>query len=192
MLFGTRGAKGVFSAVKEIESALPFELLGFDCDSGGEFINYYLIKYFTEEHPRRQEIQFTRSRENHKNDNAHVEQRNWSHPRQLFFRERIDFLELVDVMNDICRTEFRLLRKHFYPTLKLDHKTMVLSRYRRICGDPKTPYERVMELPVVGSERKERLRLEHAACFNFTNKSPGDIAAGQAASFNFGAGVVLL
>lgn len=96
-----KAAQGVVDAVKDIEKAIPFDLLGFDCDNGGEFINRYLIKYFTEDHPLKNILQFTRSREYKKNDNAHVEQRNWSHPRQLFYRERLDFYELVELMNDI-------------------------------------------------------------------------------------------
>ena len=158
-----KGAKGVLSAIRDVEKALPFDLMGFDCDNGGEFINRYLIQYFTKDHPRRHIIQFTRSREYHKNDNAHVEQRNWSHPRQLFFRERIDFYQLIEIMNDIYRNEFSLLRNHFYPTLKLDRKVLVLSRYRRIYGDAKTPYLRVIESPAVSERLKAKLRAVHEA-----------------------------
>lgn len=157
-----KAAEGVVSAVKEVEGAIPFELLGFDCDNGGEFINRYLVKYFTEDHPHKHILQFTRSREYHKNDNAHVEQRNWSHPRQLFFRERLDSYDLIEVMNDIYRNEFSLLRNHFYPTLKLDRKMMILSRYRRVYGDALTPYERVLASPHVPDAQKEKLRLKHA------------------------------
>jgi hypothetical protein len=156
-----KAAQGVVEAVKDVESALPFELLGFDCDNGGEFINRYLIKYLTQDHPRKNVIQFTRSRPNKKNDNAHVEQRNWSHPRQVFYRERLDFYELVELMNDIYRNEFSLLRNHFYPTMKLDHKTMVLSRYRRVYGKAVTPYHRVLESDSVSAQQKEKLRLLH-------------------------------
>lgn len=156
-----KAAQGVVSAVQEIENALPFELLGFDCDNGSEFLNRYLIKHFTVDHPRKHIIQLTRSREYRKNDNAHVEQRNWSHPRQLFFRERIDFIPLVEVMNDIYRNEFSHLRNHFYPTMKLDEKVMVLSRYRRVYRGAVTPYERVMNSTDVPEARKDALRAVH-------------------------------
>ena len=154
-------SKGVVLAVMDVEKSLPFRILGFDCDNGGEFINNHLIKYYTEDHPRKNIIQFTRSREYRKNDNAHVEQRNWSHPRQLFFRERLDFQELTELMNDIYSKEFSLLRNHFYPTLKLDHKIMVLSRYRRIYGDAITPYRRVLNSPDVSEEEKDTLIKIH-------------------------------
>jgi hypothetical protein len=156
-----KAAQGVVAAVKDIEAALPFDLLGFDCDNGGEFINRYLIQHFTVNHPRKNVIQFTRSREYRKNDNAHVEQRNWSHPRQLFHRERLDAYELVAVMNDIYRHEFSLLRNHFYPTLKVGRKIVLLSRARRVYGPALTPYERVLASPHVLEARKEQLRAVH-------------------------------
>lgn len=157
-----KGARFVVEAVKDIEEQIPFDLLGFDCDNGGEFINRYLIKYFTEDHPAKNIIKFTRSREYHKNDNAHVEQRNWSHPRQLFFRERLDQQALIDVMNDIYKNEFSLLRNHFYPTLKIDHKIMIMSRAKRVYGKALTPYERIITSPHIDKEDKDLLRAKHA------------------------------
>ncbi len=158
-----KAAQGVVDGVKDIESAIPFSLLGFDCDNGGEFINKYLIKYFTEDHPQKNILQFTRSREYKKNDNAHVEQRNWSHPRQLFFRERLEHFELVEIMNDIYKNEFSSLRNHFYPTLKVDHKLMIMSRAKRIYGKALTPYERIITSPHLPRELKDALRAKHAA-----------------------------
>lgn len=158
-----KAAKVVVEQVRDIEGALPFELRGFDCDNGGEFINRYLVKYFTEDHPRRNLIQFTRSRPYRKNDNAHVEQRNWSHPRQLFGRERLEYKELVELMNDLYSTEFSLLRNHFHPTMKLAAKVRTNSRYRRQYGKPLTPYQRVMASPAVSHEAKERLEAQHQA-----------------------------
>lgn len=157
-----KGAQGVVEGVKDIEGAIPFGLLGFDCDNGGEFINKYLIKYFTEDHPRKNILQFTRSREYKKNDNAHVEQRNWSHPRQLFYRERLEHFELIEIMNDIYKNEFSLLRNHFYPTLKVDHKIMIMSRAKRVYGKALTPYERIITSPHVPREQKDALRAKHA------------------------------
>ncbi len=66
-----KGAGGVCEQIEAIELQLPFRLLGFDCDNGSEFLNYHLLRYFSQ-HP--QEVAFTRSRPYQKNDNAHVEQ----------------------------------------------------------------------------------------------------------------------
>ena len=66
--------------IAQIESALPFPILGFDTDKGGEFLNWHLVHYFGK---RKKPIRFTRSRAYRKNDNARVEQKNWTHVRQL-------------------------------------------------------------------------------------------------------------
>ena len=77
--------------IKAIEQALPFKLRGFDCDNGSEFLNHHFCATFSE-HPVKPA--FTRSRPYKKNDNAHVEQKNWTHVRQLFGYERLDNTEL--------------------------------------------------------------------------------------------------
>jgi hypothetical protein len=74
-----KGETGVLEQIKNIEKTLPFPLLGFDCDNGREFLNYHLMRHFTE---RKRPVQFTRSRAYHKDDNAHIEQKNWTHVRQ--------------------------------------------------------------------------------------------------------------
>ena len=68
-----KGSQGVMAAVREMEQKLPFAILGFDCDNGSEFLNHHLWRYFAR---RKEPVQFTRSRPYHKNDNAHVEQKN--------------------------------------------------------------------------------------------------------------------
>ncbi len=70
-----KGSVGVIAQIKAIETALPFPLKGFDCDNGSEFLNHHLVRYFSG-HPG--QPSFTRSRPYRKNDNAHVEQKNWS------------------------------------------------------------------------------------------------------------------
>jgi len=77
-----KGQQGVLSAIKDIEGALPFPLLGFDSDNGGEFLNYHLYRY-CEMRPPHKRVQFTRSRPYKKDDNAHIEQKNWTLVRQL-------------------------------------------------------------------------------------------------------------
>lgn len=84
-----------------MEERLPFILLGFDCDNGSEFLNHHLWRYFS---CRKRPVQFTRSRPYHKNDNAHVEQKNWTHVRQLMGYERIDKQEAIALMNDVYQT----------------------------------------------------------------------------------------
>jgi len=100
-------AEGVLTAVQDVEAHLPFALLGFDTDNGGDFINHALVGYFSGKF-----IAFTRSRENHKNDNAHVEQKNWTHARQLLGYDRIDSKAAILLLNELFRNEVSLLRNH--------------------------------------------------------------------------------
>jgi len=75
-----KGAKGIVAATREVEGELPFAILGFDCDNGSEFLNWHLVRYF-QDRPKR--VGFTRSRPHHKDDNGHVEEKNWTRVRQL-------------------------------------------------------------------------------------------------------------
>jgi hypothetical protein len=93
-----KGAHGVVTQIRLIEKRLPFLILGFDSDNGSEFLNHHLLKYFQQRHDP---IQFTRSRPYHKGDNAHVEQKNWTHVRQLFGYHRFEDSQLVNMMNDL-------------------------------------------------------------------------------------------
>jgi len=99
-----KGAQGVITQVGDIEDKLPFELLGFDCDNGSEFLNHHLWSYFVD---RKKPVQFTRSRACKKNDNAHVEQKNWTHVRQLLGYDRLENPQVVDLLNNLYAKESR-------------------------------------------------------------------------------------
>ena len=153
-----KGSVGVLDQIKEIEQALPFELRGFDCDNGSEFLNHHLLRYFTS-HPARPA--FTRSRPYQKNDNAHVEQKNWTHVRQLFGYERFDNPELTKLMNALYAKEWSQLQNHFCPTLKLKNKERIGARYRKQYHTPETPYQRVMNCQNVTDDTQSKLRTRH-------------------------------
>ena len=153
-----KGSGGVLDQIKSIEQALPFELRGFDCDNGSEFLNYHLLRYFTD-HPDKPS--FTRSRPYKKNDNAHVEQKNWTHVRQLFGYERFDNLKLVKLMNALYANECSQLQNHFCPTLKLKEKVRIGARYRKQYYPPETPYQRVLVCESVSDDEKSKLRILH-------------------------------
>ena len=149
-----KGAEGVVNQITDIENKLPFDIKGFDCDNGSEFLNYHLIRHFQE---RSAPTQFTRSRPYHKNDNAHVEQKNWTHVRQLFGYYRIENQELVELMNDVYSNECSLLRNYFYPTMKLIEKQRIQSKTKKVHDKPKTPYQRLMDSDCIGTEKKQEL-----------------------------------
>lgn len=148
------GQHGVVEAVQEVEASLPFPLLGFDSDNGHEFINHHLRRYLVD---RPRAVDFTRSRAYHKNDNAHVEQKNWTHVRQLLGYERLEHLELVAAVNDLYRTAWDPLKNFFIPSVKLTHKQRIGSRYRKKYDAPQTPFRRLMTSGGLNRKAKKTL-----------------------------------
>jgi hypothetical protein len=152
------GATGVIQQVKNIEDCLAFPLKGFDCDNGSEFLNHHLVRYFSK---HKQKVKFTRSRPYKKNDNAHVEQKNWSHVRQLLGYDRLDNPKLVKLINNLYANQWSRHQNHFCPTLKLKHKQRINSKYYKKYENPKTPYQRLIESPHVSNENKKVLENLH-------------------------------
>jgi len=149
-----KGESGVLEQVHHIEESLPFPLLGFDCDNGGEFLNYHLLRHFTE---RKKPVQFTRSRAYHKDDNAHIEQKNWTHVRQWLGYDRLDNPKVVPLLNDLYTQEWRFFHNFFLPSVKLVAKERIASKTIRRYDPPKTPYQRIMESPLVTPATKKEL-----------------------------------
>lgn len=156
-----KGAHGVLEATKEIEKSLPFRMLALHVDNGSEFLNHAYIDHFTND-PLRRRFEFTRSRAYRKNDNCHVEQKNWSVVRRYFGYDRLDVAELVPLINDLYKNELYLYLNHFCRTFKLDKKIAIKSRYRRVYGHPETPFERLIKSPHVEDYIKNRLTMEHS------------------------------
>lgn len=154
-----RTAAGVQENAAELESTLPFPLLGFDSDNGSEFINYGLHD-FLRKRPR--PVRFTRSRAYKKNDNAHVEQKNWTHVRQLLGYERLGCAEVVPLLNELYRVEWRQFQNFFCPSFKLESKERIGGKVKKKYSKPQTPYERVLGCEKVSAEAKEELRAEYA------------------------------
>jgi len=152
-----KGETGVLEQIKDIEDSIPFTLLGFDSDNGSEFLNYHLLRHF---HHRKQPVQFTRSRPYHKNDNAHVEQKNWTHVRQWLGYHRLDNPDVVPLMNDLYTSEWRLYHNFFLPSVKLLEKKRIASKTIKRYDTPKTPYQRVMESTGISEEVKLSLRKQ--------------------------------
>lgn len=135
-----RGQMMVVEAFEEIKETLPFLLKGIDSDNDSGFINYHL-KAFCD----RNNAQFTRSRPYKKDDNAHIEQKNWTHVRKIFGYVRYDSFEVLEAMNVLYRNELCWFQNFFQPSVKLVRKVRVGSRIKRIYGPPKTPFQRVCE-----------------------------------------------
>lgn len=159
-----KGAAGVMQQIKAVQQALPFALKGFDCDNGSEFLNWHLLRYFqTHDKP----IRFTRSRPYHSDDNAHVEQKNWTCVRQLFGYDRFASEALVARMNDLYANEFSLLTNYFCPTLKLREKKRVGAKIIKRHSPPETPAQRLLQHPSVSAKQQQQLQHIQATCNPF-------------------------
>ena len=135
-----RGQMATFEALQDIKNSLPFPLVGIDPDNDSSFINYHLWAY-CEKH----KIQFTRSRPYKKNDNAHIEQKNWTNVRKIFGYVRYDTQEALQAMNDLYRNELRWFQNFFQPSVKLIKKIRIGSKIKRIYDKPQTPFQRLSE-----------------------------------------------
>jgi hypothetical protein len=150
-----RGERGVMEQIRDIEQSLPFPLLGFDCDNGGEFLNYHLLRYFSD---RKKPVKFTRSRSYHSQDNAHVEQKNWTHVRQWIGYDRLDQPQVVPLLNELYRTEWRLFHNFFVPSVKLIDKERIGSKTLKRHDLPQTPYQRALASPHISESVKGTLK----------------------------------
>ena len=132
----------VVTALEDIRRALPFALASIDSDNGSEFINHHLKRY-CEKHT----IGFTRSRPYKKNDNAHIEQKNWTHVRRVLGWDRYDTREQLAALNALYTGPLRLMMNLFQPCVKLLSKERVGSKVRRKYSAPRTPLQRLTATP---------------------------------------------
>jgi hypothetical protein len=143
----------VKEAMNEMRLALPFKLLGIDSDNGSEFINDQLYRYC-----QGLDIQFTRGRAYKKDDNAHIEQKNWTHVRKVLGYVRYDGLQALEAINDLYRNELRLFQNLFQPSVKLLKKVRVGSRLKRLYDKPQTPFQRVCKSPQADAHKLTQLK----------------------------------
>lgn len=135
-----KGSTGVLDQTRDVESELPFAILGFDFDNGSEWLNWSLIHYLQ---VRTKPIQLSRSRPYHKDDNAHVEQKNWMWPRQLLGYGRLEQAETVKPINSLYKEVWGPLHNFFLPSMKLVKKWRVGSRWVRRYDVAQTAYQRL-------------------------------------------------
>jgi len=152
-----KGRQGVLDALDQVQSALPFPLRGINSDNGSEFINWHVPLWCA-----RHDAQFSRSRPYKKDDNAYIEQKNWTHVRKLLGWDRYDTPEAVEAMKDLYRNELRLWLNLFQPSSKLVKRVRVGSKLRRRYDRPRTPLDRLVACP----EEDPSVRAKAAALIN--------------------------
>ena len=155
-----RGQKDVLERTREVEQTLPFEILGFDSDNGGEFLNWHLVDYFLK---RDKPVAFTRSRPYHKDDNGHVEQKNWTRVRQLLGYDRLENPAALDWINELYRNWWDPLHNLFLPSAKLKESYREGRRWVRRHDDPQTPCDRLCASPHINAKTKRELMALRAA-----------------------------
>lgn len=146
-----RSQKATFEGIRSLRHRLPFPLLGLDSDGGGEFINYHLYHYCQEE-----QITFTRSRPFKKNDQAYVEQKNWTPVRQTIGYERYDSPQALALLRSIYQ-DLRLFVNFFQPVMRLQCKVRLGSKVRKKYDQAQTPYRNVMASDLVEQSVKQEL-----------------------------------
>jgi hypothetical protein len=162
-----KGAAGVLAVTRQVEERLPFALLGFDSDNGGEFLNHHLWSYMRE---RKAAVEFTRSRPYHSDDNAHVEQKNWTWARQLLGYGRLEDPELVGPISALYREVWAPWQNFFLPCLKLEQKWRQGSRWHKRYEVPKTAYDRLCAPGMLALKPRRQLRERYASLDPFTLK----------------------
>ena len=135
-----KGQDGVHQLLKQIEERLPFCIKGFHTDNGGEFINHHLHRYYIN---RDMPVAMTRGRAGKKNDNPHVEQKNYTHVRCLLGYQRIEDQRLVKTINELYEAA-NLLNNFFCSNRKVVFKERRGSRYYKRYDQPATPCERLL------------------------------------------------
>jgi hypothetical protein len=155
-----RSEASVCGQMDDVAARLPFPLRGLDSDNGGEFINHQLVRYCAGRTPP---VAFTRSRPYRKNDQAHVEQKNYPNVRLWFGYERYDHAAVWPLINTLCRGALDQLLNYFLPTMKLKTKERVGSQIVRKYGPTQTPLRRVLACPEVSEATQTRLRAARAA-----------------------------
>lgn len=153
-----KGASGVLERTRHVEENLPFELLGFDFDNGGEWLNWALIRYLQ---VRPRPVRVTRSRPYHSDDNAHVEQKNWMWSRQLLGYGRLEDEGLVQPINDLYTQAWEPLQNFFLPSMKLVKKWREGSRWKRRHDRPQTAYQRLMSSGLINAKQRRTLREQY-------------------------------
>jgi hypothetical protein len=136
-----KGQTAVFDGLQQLRQRLPFQLRGIDSDNGEEFINYHLLDFCRNARPP---IAFTRSRPNKKNDNPHVEQKNFTHVRTFLGSQRWESEEARDFLNALYAHELLWFQNLFQPSTKLKTKVHIGSKIHRTYDRPTIPLQRLI------------------------------------------------
>jgi len=147
-----KSQESTFYALKKTRERTPYDWKGVDSDNGSEFINNIMSKYCD-----REKLEFTRSRPSRKNDNAYIEEKNWTHVRKILGYLRYDTLAELTIINELYRGDLRLYKNFFQPVMKLASKERIGGSVKRKYDIPKTPYQRLIESGQLSEQAKKQI-----------------------------------
>ena len=148
-------ASDVKNALVQLEKRMPFPLTALCSDNGAEFLNHTVLNEFVSS--RSKPVNLFRGRPYRKNDQAYVEQKNFTNVRQAFGYERIDTPHAVELMNCFYSTAWSALQNHYVPQAKTLHKERIGSKMKRVLSFPVTPAERLLESEVLNETQRGEL-----------------------------------
>lgn len=149
-----RGQGRTFDSLKNIRKRYPYPWKEIHSDNGSEFINWHLFRYTKGEN-----LGFSRSRPNKKNDNCFVEQKNWTHVKKFVGYLRYDTDEELKILNSLYNNELRFYKNFFQPVIKLISKERIGGRIHRKYDIPQTPYHRLIKSGEVPMRIKKELKM---------------------------------
>lgn len=144
-------------AMARLRSRLPFRIREIHADNDTGFINEMLWRYC-----KKARIKMSRSRPYKKNDNAWIEQKNWTHVRKVAGYRRMDSQAEFDLLGELYAA-VRLYKNFFQPAMKLVQKVRDGGKIRRKYDKPRTPYQRVMESGQISGAAQKRLQQQYEA-----------------------------
>ncbi len=138
-----------------IRGRLPFRMLEIHPDNDSGMINDLLWGYC-----QKARIRMSRSRPYKKNDNAWVEQRNWTHVRKVVGYRRLDTVVELEMLRELYGC-FTVYKNFFQPTMKLAEKVRAGGKMHRKYDEPKTPYQRLIESGQISAAARKRLTAQY-------------------------------
>lgn len=153
-----KSATAITRAIGLAQYRFPFQWKEIHPDNGSEFINASVWNY-----AKAQKLDFSRSRPYMKNDNCFVEQKNSTHVRRIVGYHRYDTKEEYMIIKSLYGTALRLYKNFFQPIIPLMVKERIGGHIRRRYGEPKTPYQRIMENKDIPREIKTNLTTQYDA-----------------------------
>jgi len=134
--------KFLIPILKTIIKLFPFKIESFHADNGSEYINYEVAKLLNMIN-----VELTKSRSRHSNDNALAESKNASVVRRIYGYKHIppDFADELNKFNmDYLIPYINYHRPCYFPSVVIDNKGKERKKY--YYKDMMTPYEKFKSL----------------------------------------------